>query len=544
MLVASSLRAARAGADLALINARLWTPGGTNRPGEISAVAITGNRIAAVGSAAVKAVSTSATRVVDLQGAFIMPAFIDNHTHFLRGASMLSQPSLRDAATRREFVDRIAAAARALPPGRWVEGGYWDEQLWGGELPTRHWIDAVTPDTPVAVVRLDLHMILLNTVAMKLAGIDRNTPVPAGGLIIKDERGEPTGILKDNAAWLAERAIPRPTDAQAEGIMRDGIAHGLSHGIAQAHIPEIDWSTYPLLRRMRLKGETGMRFNAFVPLADWEKMAAIVKAEGRGDDWVRWGGVKGLMDGSLGSRTALFRRPYTDAHDQHGVRVAPRATIEERIRAADAIGMQVALHAIGDQANDEALDIFAAVERANGKRDRRFRIEHAQHVSREAIPRFARQKVIASVQPYHAVDDGRWAIKRIGAERLQGTYAFKSLMDSGATVTFGSDWPVAPFDPLTGLHAAVTRATIDGANPDGWLPDQKISLERSLVAYTAANAFAGFQEDRLGRIAPGYIADIAIFDSDLRTLPPAGLLKAKVLRTIVDGRERFGPDAG
>ena len=541
-LLALPAMAAGRSLDIALVNARVWT--GRRERSAITAVGISGDRIAAIGADAVRAATTRTTRIIDLDGAFLMPAFIDNHTHFLRGAAMLRQPSLRDAATPAAFAERVGAAARLLKPGQWVEGGYWDEQLWGGELPTRAWIDSVTPDHPVAVSRLDLHMILLNSVALKLAGIDRDTVPPAGGVIVRDASGEPTGILKDNAAWLAERAIPKLDDAGIEDVLRGGIAEGLSRGVAQAHSPEIDWSMYEALRRLGAKGRPDMRFYSFVPLADWEKMAAIVAAEGKGDDWIRWGGVKGLMDGSLGSRTALFHAPYTDAPDQRGVRVAPRDEIMKHVAAADAHRLHVTVHAIGDQANDELLDIYAEVARANGRRDRRFRIEHAQHLSEAAIPRFAAQGVIPSVQPYHAIDDGRWAVKRIGAARLRGTYAFKSLLDAGARMTFGSDWPVAPFDPIAGIHAAVTRATIDGANPDGWLPDQKITVEQALTAYTGANAYAGFQEDRLGLIAPGYLADLTVLDADPRSIAPADIARTKVLRTFVGGQQRFGPQSG
>jgi predicted amidohydrolase YtcJ len=379
----------------------------------------------------------------------------------------------------------------------------------------------VTPDTPVAVPRTDLHLYLLNKVAMKLAGITRDTPDPPGGVIVRDANGEPTGVVKDNAKTLVERVIPPMTDAETDAIMRQGIAHGLSKGVAQIHNPELDWRTYDSLRRLRAKGETDMRFYAFVPLPDWEKMAAIVAKEGKGDDWVRWGGLKALADGSLGSRTAVFHDHYDDAPDQTGVRVTTLANLREWITAADARGLHITTHAIGDQANDDVLDIYRDVEKTNGVKDRRFRIEHAQHLSATAVPRFAQQKVIASVQPYHAIDDGRWAIKRIGAERLKGTYAFESLMDAGATVTFGSDWPVAPLDPLTGVYGAVTRRTIDGANPDGWLPEQKVSVEQALTAYTLNNAFAGFMDDRTGKIAPGYYADLTVMDADLITIDPA-----------------------
>ncbi|UAL12606.1 amidohydrolase [Caulobacter segnis] len=527
--------AAERGLDVALTNARVWTPGGGVR---LSAVGIVGERIAAVGTDQVKALATSATKVVDLKGAFLMPAFTDNHTHFLIGSTTLSQADLLSATDRADFAARIGAVAKARP-GKWILGGSWDEQRLGGALPTHEWIDAVTPDTPVAVPRTDLHLYLLNKVAMKLAGITRDTPDPPGGVIVRDANGEPTGVVKDNAKALVERVIPALSDADTDAIMRQGIAHALSKGVAQIHNPEISWSTYESLRRLRAKGETDTRFYAFVPLVDWEKMAAIVAQEGRGDDWLRWGALKGLADGSLGSRTAVFHDHYDDAPDQSGVRVTTLANLREWITAADKIGLHVTTHAIGDQANDDILDIYAEVEKTNGVKDRRFRIEHAQHLSQAAIPRFAKQKVIASVQPYHAIDDGRWAVKRIGAERLKGTYAFKSLMDAGATVTFGSDWPVAPLDPLTGLYGAVTRRTIDGANPNGWLPEQKVSMEQALTAYTINNAFAGFMDDRTGKIAPGYYADLTVLDADLTTIDPLKIPDVKVLHTFVGGKARY-----
>ena len=528
--------AAENGLDVALVNARVWTPGGGAT--QLSAVGIVGERIAAVGADQVKALATPRTRTIDLKGAFLTPAFTDNHTHFLIGSATLSQADLLSATDRADFAARIGTVAKARP-GKWILGGSWDEQRLGGALPTHEWIDAVTPDTPVAVPRTDLHMYLLNSVALKLAGITRDTPDPPGGVIVRDAKGEPTGVIKDNAKVLVERVFPTPSDADTDAITRQGIAYGLSKGVAQIHNPELDWKTYDSLRRLRAKGETDIRFYAFTPLADWEKMAAIVAKEGRGDDWVRWGAVKGLVDGSLGSRTAVFHEPYSDAHDQHGVRVASLRDLRDWITAADKAGLHVTTHAIGDQANDDALDIYEQVEKTNGPRDRRFRIEHAQHLTAAAIPRFARQKVIASVQPFHAIDDGRWAIKRIGAERLKGTYAFESLLAAGATVTFGSDWPVAPLDPLIGVYAAVTRRTIDDANPNGWLPDQKVTVDQALTAYTLNNAYAGFMDDRTGRIAPGYYADLTVLDTDLTTVDPLKIPGVKVLHTFVGGKARY-----
>ena len=522
--------------DVALVNGKVWT---ADRGALSDAVGIAGGRIAALGADAVRAATGAATQVIDLEGAFVMPAFIDCHTHFLRGSSFLQQPDFLSVKTKQEFIDLIGAAARELPPRQWLTGGPWDEQRWGGELPNKSWVDGVTGDRPIAIPRTDLHSLFLNSAALKLAGIDRNTPDVEGGVIERDARGEPTGVLKDNAYHPVLDIIPPLTDAMVDARIRGGIAHALSKGVAQVHNTEVDWTVQDAVRRLRRDGPTGVRFYSMVPLADWERMAALVAEEGRGDDWVRWGSLKCVSDGSLGARTARFYEPYVDAPGERGVWTVPVETMREWVPAADAAGLNMTVHAIGDEANDTVLDIFAETVRKNGKRDRRFRIEHAQHLAPGAWNKMAKQKVIASVQPYHAADDGRWAVKRIGEERLNRTYAFRSLLDAGVATCFGSDWPVAPLDPMTGVDAAVQRQTIDGANPDGWHPEQRVSIEETLTAYTRTAAFAGFQEDRLGRIAPGYIADLAVFDRDLLTVAPDQYLGAEVLRTFVGGVERF-----
>ena len=537
-LASRQLLAAGGALDVAYVNGRVWT-GVPGAPIE-SAVGIAGARIAAVGSDAVKHKIGKRTRVIDLQGAFVVPGFVDGHVHFLLAAATLTPPDLRHTTSREEFARRVADAAGQLAPGEWMMGGSWDAELWGGELPTREWIDAVTPHTPVALARLDQHMWLVNSLGLKLAGIDRNTPEPAGGRIIRDAQGEPTGIVIDAGKQQVQRVIPPPSNAAIRKMMRAGIDHGLRNGVTQAHSMGLDWDTHDALLRLRAEGETDMRFFSLVPLSDWEKLADIIKRDGRGDDWVRWGGLKALADGSLGSRTALFHRPYDDSPGTRGIRVNTLENLRRWVTDADQHNLNVSLHAIGDEANDDVLDLYRDIAAANGPRDRRFRIEHAQHLTPAAIPRFAKQGVIASVQPYHAIDDGRWAIQRVGAERLKGTYAFKSLIDTGAHVCFGSDWPVAPFAPLTGIAAAVLRQTIDDKNPNGWLPEQRITVEQSLVAYTAQNAYAGFQEDRLGYIKTGYLADLVVIDKDLlQSSDPQQITAAKVLRTIVNGKERF-----
>ncbi|MHA4837539.1 amidohydrolase [Sphingopyxis sp. MSC1_008] len=524
--------------DIAYINARVWTGAGPDI--RTDAIGVKGDRIAAIGADAVRARTGKRTQVIDLQGTFVTPGFIDPHVHFVKASRMLSQPSLRDAADPKEFVARIAAAAKSLPKGQWLEGGNWDQDRWGGEMPNKSWIDAVTPDTPVAVIRYDLHMLLLNSLALKLAGIDRNTPDVAGGVIERDARGEPTGIIKDAAKDLVLRAIGAPSAEQVDAATRQGIELALSKGVTQVHPTELETISFDSTRRLRAKGETGLRFRHYLPLKDWEKQVALINAEGRGDDWVQWGACKVVFDGSLGSRTARFYEPYADDPSTRGIVVTDPGDLRRWIEGADKAGLQVTAHAIGDEANDIVLDTMAAVRAANGARDRRFRIEHVQHMKPHAIARFKEQGIIASVQPYHAIDDGRWAVRRIGEERLKTSFAFGSLVRSGAHICMGSDWPVAPIDPLTGLDAAVNRETLDGKNPQGWHPEQRVTLAQAMHSYTQEGAYAGFNERRLGLIAPGFLADFVVWDADFFAIDSHSLIKARALRTIVGGRQRYG----
>ena len=524
--------------DIAYINGKIWTGAGPDA--RTDAIGTKGDRIAAIGADAVRARTGKATRLIPLQGAYVTPGFIDPHVHFVIASAMLSQPSLRTAANRQDFVERIAAAAKALPKGQWLEGGNWDQDRWGGEMPHRAWIDAVTPDTPVAVIRYDLHMLLLNSLALRLAGIDRNTPDVPGGVIERDAAGEPTGIIKDAAKDLVQRAIGIPTTEQIDAMTRQGIALALSKGVTQVHCTELDTTTFDSTRRLRAAGETGLRFRHYLPLKDWAAQAALIQREGRGDDWVQWGGCKVVFDGSLGSRTARFYEPYADDPSTRGIVVTDPADLRRWVEGADKAGLQVTAHAIGDEANDIVLGTMADVAKASGARDRRFRIEHVQHMKAHAIPRFREQGIIASVQPYHAIDDGRWAVRRIGEERLQTSFAFGSLVRSGAHVCMGSDWPVAPIDPLTGLDAAVNRETLDGKHPDGWHPEQRITLAQAMRCYTHEGAYAGFHEKSQGLIAPGFVADFVAWDSDFFAADPHLLAKSKVLRTIVGGVQRFG----
>jgi predicted amidohydrolase YtcJ len=527
--------------DAIYVNASIWT--GVPGAPRAEALAVREGKIVAIGPAArVAKLAGPSTRTVDLGGAFVVPGLIDTHTHFLSGGFQLASVDLRGAASKEDFVRRLGDFAAKLPKGRWITGGDWDHEAWGGELPRRDWIDAVTPDNPVFVNRLDGHMALANSLALRLAGVTQATKDPDGGLIVRDRTGEPTGILKDEALALVDRVQPAPGETEQDEALDRAMKHAAALGVTQIHHMGT-WDDLAVFRRGAARGALPLRVYAFVPLDTWPRLTELVRKEGRGDDRLRWGGLKGYVDGSLGSTTAWFHEPYTDAPGTSGLVVTDPARMASDIRKADAAGLQVAVHAIGDRANDWLLDTFAHVETANGPRDRRFRIEHAQHLSRAALPRFAALDVIASMQPYHAIDDGRWAEKRIGPERIRTTYAFRSLLDNKAKLAFGSDWTVAPISPIEGIYAAVTRRTLDDKNPGGWVPDQKITVEEALRAYTAGGAWAGFQEDRLGTLESDRLADFVVLSADLFQVDPVEIRKVRVLRTVVGGTEIYAPPA-
>ncbi len=540
VLQSVSIGASAAAPDTIYFNANVWT--GNPRQPKAEAIAIDDGSIVAVGAGAdVRKLGDAKTRAVDLKGAFVVPGFIDNHVHFINGGLALAQVNLRDATSRGEFTKRIAQAAARTPKGQWITDGNWDHELWGGELPTRDWIDKDTANTPVFISRLDGHMALANSLVLKLAGIDEKTPDPAGGSIVRDQNGRPTGILKDGAMNLVFNVIPPPSDRELATGLERAMEHAVARGVTQVHdMGGIeDWRVIELYRRTRASDKLRIRIYSFAPLADWQKAAEYKKRNGTGDAWLRWGGMKGFVDGSLGSTTAWFHKPYDDAPDTTGLMVTDTEKLRAAIVAANQADLHVAVHAIGDRANDWLLDAFERIEQAGRKKDWRFRIEHAQHLTPAAIKRFGPLGVVASMQPAHVIDDGRWAEKRIGAERIKGMYAFRSLIDSGAHLTFGSDWPVASLDPLIGIHAAVTRRTNDGANPNGWLPQEKITVAEALRSYTAENAWAGFQEGKVGVLKQGALADFAVLSKDLFAIPPAEIDQVKVVRTVVGGREVY-----
>mgnify|MGYP001555340152 CR=1 FL=1 len=518
---------------LAIVNARIWT-GDSTRPWA-DALAVGGDTIVAVGSSAeVRKLAGSGARVIDVHGAFVTPGFIDAHVHFLSGGFTLSSVQLRDASTPAEFIARIKAYAATVPKGTWIMGGDWDHTLWGGELPRRDWIDSVTPDHPVWVSRLDGHMGLANTAALRAAGITRATADVDGGTIVRDAAGEPTGVLKDNAMGLLDHAIPDPPPAVEDRALDAAMAYVAAQGVTSVdHMGT--WNDLAVFERARKAGRLRTRIYAAVPLSTWERLRDTIAARGRGDDWLRIGGLKGFVDGSLGSHTAAMLEPFTDAPNDTGLLVNTPEDLYRWTSGADKAGLQVIVHAIGDRAIRLQLGIYERVEREDGPRDRRFRIEHAQHLAPADIPRFAPLGIIASMQPYHAIDDGRWAERVIGHERSRTTYAFRSLLDAHARLAFGSDWDVAPPTPIEGIYAAVTRRTLDDKHPDGWIPEQKITVEEALRAYTTGAAYASFQEDRKGSLARGKLADFVVIDRDLTKIPPVEIRDAHVLMTFVAG---------
>ena len=526
-------------ADIIIVNAKVQTMD-RNQP-TAEAVAVHRNRIVAIGSTTdIRKLAGSATKVIDAKGQLVLPGFNDAHVHFLSGGFQLASVDLRDANTPQEFAERIRDFAAKLPAGRWITGGDWDHERWPeANLPTKELIDRFTPNTPVFVNRLDGHMSLANSVALKLAGVTRETADPPGGVIVRNPTtGEPTGVLKDSAQSFVWKVIPASTFEEKLVAARAATNHAASLGVTSVQdvSASVDVGVYQTLLN---RGELKTRIYAVWPLPSWDRLARTGIRAHFGSPMLRTGGLKGFSDGSLGSTTALFYEPYRDAPNTSGIpsgEMFPEGAMLERVRGADRAGLQVMIHAIGDRANDMILSVFEQVEKENGARDRRFRIEHAQHLRPQDIPRFARDRVIASMQPYHAIDDGRWAEKRIGKERAKTTYAFRSLLDAGATLAFGTDWTVAPLDPMLAIYAAVTRRTLDGKNPQGWVPEQKISVEEAVRAYTSGSAYAEFQENEKGTIAPGKLADLVILSRDIFKIDPKEIENVKVVMTIMDGR--------
>jgi predicted amidohydrolase YtcJ len=524
-------------AETTVIHGKIWT-GDTAKPWA-EAIGIEDERIVVIGTMdEVAQRFENPNRTINAGDGLVVPGMFDAHIHLIDGGEHLASVQLRDAKTREEFVERIASFAKSRSGSQWIIGGDWDHTNWGGELPDREWIDSITPETPAWITRLDGHMALANSAAMRAAGIDEKVQEVDGGEIVRDETGRLTGLLKDNAMSLIERSIPPASMESRLEAASAAMKYLAEQGVTSIHHMG-SWNDVDTYRLAKKRGLLTVRVCAFTPLAEWQRLAAEVAKNGRGDRWLSIGGLKGFVDGSLGSHTAAFLAPFTDDPSSNGLLVNTAADLEEWTAAADKAGLQVAVHAIGDRAIQLQLDVFERVAQRNGPRDRRFRIEHSQHIAPADVPRFGELGVIASMQPYHAIDDGRWAERVIGSERSATTYAFRSLLDTQARLAFGSDWYVAPATPLEGIDAAVNRRTLDDKNPGGWVPEQKITAEEALRAYTSGAAYAGFAEKDLGTLEVGKLADLVIIDRNILEAENSDISQARVKLTMVGGKVVF-----
>jgi predicted amidohydrolase YtcJ len=532
-------------ASLILLNGKVWTENPEHPV--VQAVAVDGAVILAAGTNdAIRKLAAPETKIIDLHGRLLLPGFNDAHVHFLQGGESLIAVQLRDANSQAEFRQRVAEYARTLPAGAWIRDGVWDHQSWSPpQLPNHQLIDEVTGDHPAFLWRIDGHMALANALALKLAGIDKNTKNVPGGEIERDKDGNPTGILKDAATDLVQQVMPPPSaeelDRAMGAAMHEAAAHGVTsvQNMADTSEDRTQPDVFRLFQKMQREDKLTVRIYESMPVRDWKFLSAPGVVAPFGNASLRIGNLKAFADGALGSETAWMDEPFANHPGYSGIASPDLLKPDEfydELRQADRAGLQISIHAIGDRANRTILDMYQRLEKENGPADRRLRIEHAQHLHPEDYARFARLGVIASMQPYHAIDDGRWAETMLGAERVKSSYAWKSLLDAGAMLAFGSDWPVAPLDPVPGIYAAVTRRTLDGKNPAGWVPEQRITVAQAVYAYTMGSAFAEHQEKVKGSIEPGKLADLVVLSDDIFTIPPAEIEKTRVDMTIFDGR--------
>ncbi len=525
-------------ADLVLIPGRVFTAS-AEKPW-VEALAVKDGVIIAAGlESEIAGLIDEGTEVLRLPGMLAVPGFNDAHVHFFDSGEGLSSVQLRDARDETEFRDRIGAFADNLPEGTWILHGNWDHESWPSrEHPDRWLVDPVTPANPLFVNRLDGHIGLANTLALELAGIDDETPDPEGGEIGRDPAtGRATGILVDTAQDLVYAAIPTPDPARIRRGLEAGLQHAAELGLTSIQ-DNADPRIFEVYEDLYREGALTLRVNAWYPISYRNDLASEGLHGPAGDDWLRRGTMKIFIDGAMGSGSAWFYEPYSDDPTTTGLAMNDEEELHRMIIEADALGFDVACHAIGDRANSVALDAFARALEVNTDRQtpRRHRIEHAQVVREEDMERFRSLGIIASIQPSHAIDDMRWAEKRIGRERCALSYRVGSFLHGDIAVAFGTDWAVEPLDPRLGIYAAVTREFTDGGPEGGWFPDERITLEEAITAYTLSSAAAEGMDDRKGMLVEGYLADITVFARDLFELEPGEWLETEVARTIVGGK--------
>ncbi|HUI85344.1 MAG TPA: amidohydrolase [Candidatus Binatia bacterium] len=513
------------------------------KPARVQAMAVRDGRIVATGSTDdIRKLKGSRTQIVDLGGHFTMPGFNDAHVHLAAGGELLLEVDLIGVKSLAEMQQRIAEHTKSVPPGNWIVGRGWDHTLWPGrKLPTRQDIDAVTGDHPALFTRVDGHIAVANTAALNAAGMFAKIPDPAGGKIDRSPNGEATGIVRETAREMLKARVPRPSLPMRRRAIELALADAARWGITSLQ-DYSDWEDFLIYEDLEREGKLTARISEWLMFNEPLQLLDKHRAEHPADDpFLHTAMLKGFMDGSLGSRTAALLAPYSDDPGNSGLPQYDRATLNRMAVERSVAGFQLGFHAIGDRAAQMALDAFAEVERDarenNRWRDFRFRIEHDQVIAPDQVEQYRKLAVIASVQPSHLLTDMNWAVERIGPERARNSYPWKTFLDHGVRLAFGTDYPVEPISPFRGIYAAATRKNEAGTRE--YFPEQKLSVEQALTAYTNGAAYAQFAEKEKGTLAPGMLADFVVLDRDLTRVPPEAILKTRVLRTVVSGKTVF-----
>jgi len=528
-------------ADLALYNGDIHTMDAVTP--RARAIAIAGNRVLAVGGdSEIRALLAQKGRAIDLRGKTVTPGFTDAHLHFMSFGLSLTQIDLAGVPTLEEVLARVTARVAQAPAGHWLRGRGWDHTLWaGGAFPTRHDLDRVAPNHPVYLRRKCGHAGWANSRALELAGITAETPDPPGGAIERDSTGQPTGILKEKAMDLVARLFAEPSMDEATGAIKTGMAHAHTVGLVGVHTME-NATALRAFQQLRAAGELKLRVLMQIPEENLDAAIQAGVQSGLGDERLRIGGVKLFADGSLGARTAYMLKPYEGEPSNCGIPVTDAGRLRELVGKASRAGIAAFVHAIGDRANREVLDAVEASRQAGEGPHLRHRIEHTQILHPDDMPRLARLGVVASMQPIHATQDMLMADAHWGA-RSAGAYAWRSLLESGAALAFGSDSPVEDLNVMKGIQAAVTRRRANGSpGPEGWYSGQRITVDEAVRAYTAGAAFASGEEAIKGALAPGKLADLVVLSQDIFTIDPMAILETQVVATMLDGELVYTSD--